>query len=154
MRRVTKMVALAGLAGSAATGCVSVGAPPDSAAGPSASAASTPGVPGVEQPQFVRPSAREMVSDPRPPADGGHRHTVRPSPADASSGSASEHAGHTRPADRAPSPRGLRATPAPVVAPPLPPLPSGTGVCDLGRRYGQWKDGSQAARICAQAYGR
>jgi hypothetical protein len=41
-----------------------------------------------------------------------------------------------------------------VAPPPLSQLPSGTGVCDLGRRYGHWKEGGQAARICEDAYGR
>lgn len=156
MRRVTKMVALASMAVPAAAGCVSVGAPPDGHAGSAGPTARASGTPGLERPQFVRPSAREAVSDPDP---------TRSSPAAAQQSGPS--AGHERkqaggaapgPAGRAPeraAPRRHTGAPAPVTtAPELHGLPSGTGVCDLGRRYGHWKEGGQAARICEDAYGR
>ncbi|WP_277436830.1 hypothetical protein [Streptomyces sp. SPB162] len=49
------------------------------------------------------------------------------------------------------------AAPAAKAAPhPRPPasLPGGVGVCALGETYGGWGKGSDASRICHEAYGR
>lgn len=152
------MVALAGLAVPAAAGCVSVDSPPGGAGGRSAPAVPSAGA-AREQPQFVRPSAREMLSAPAPAhsSPGDATKGSSPAPRPAATGQTGRHGpkGRTRSPGRPATPRGHSATPAPVVVPPpLPRLPTGTGVCDLGRAYGQWRDGGDAARICEDAYGR
>lgn len=157
MRRVTKMVALASLAVPAAAGCVAVDAPADGHAGSAGASARTSGSPGLEKPQFVRPSAREAVSDPDPAHSSPGASAQHPDP---SAGHGTRQAGGSAPRtagvppERATPPRHTGA-PVPVTEPPrLHGLPSGTGVCDLGRRYGHWKEGGEAARICENAYGR
>lgn len=156
MRRVTKMVALASMAVPAAAGCVSVGAPPDGHPGTAGPTARASGAPGQEEPQLARPSAREAISDPDPAHSSPGGAAQHPGP-QAGQGA---RAGGTAsgPADRAPersTPRRHTGAPAPLAVPPrLHGLPSGTGVCDLGRRYGHWKESGEAAQICADAYGR
>jgi hypothetical protein len=159
MRRVTKMVALAGLAVPAAAGCVSVDAPAAGPAGASVPAAPSAG-PALQQPQLLRPPAREAVSDPEPvhssSAPGSTNAGSSHAPSSARDGRlAPRSAAHPGAPERAPTPRRPGPEPAPVVTPPsLRHLPSGAGVCDLGRAYGHWREDGDAARICDDAYGR
>lgn len=150
MRHVTWAVALVGLAVPAVTGCVTVrgDAVPQRPADSGASARET--APerrdaGAE-PRMVRPSVRETLSRPRPaPEFGGPPDT---------DGTRREATG--RPDRGVPPAGGARdATPEPrdpVVRSPR--LPRGdAGVCDLGRRYGGWAEGSAQARACERTYG-
>lgn len=157
MRRVTKMVALASMAVPAAAGCVSIDALPDGHAGTTGPTAGASGAPGQGKPQFVRPSAREAISDPDPAHASPDAAAQQPG---RSNGHGPRQTGRAAPGPAGRAPEGAmrrrhNGVPAPVTAPPrLHGLPSGTGVCDLGRRYGRWKEGGEAARICEDAYGR
>lgn len=157
MRRVTGAVVLMGVAVCAVTGCVSVRgeAAPDRSAdpGPSRSAAVPPDGEAAEdaEPRRDRPQLREAPSRPLPRRSaGGEAGDAGAPSASPAVGVAPTSAGG---GDPAAAPPGGPGRPAPVVrSPAVPELPGGPQMCDLGRRYGGWAEGSMPEEACEQAY--
>lgn len=155
MRRVTGAVVLMGVAVCAVTGCVSVrgeAAPdPSGETGPSRSAAVPPDGEDAE-PRSDRPQLREAPSRPLPRRSaGGEAEDAGGPPASPAAGVAPPPAGGGGGA--ADAPPGGPGSPAPVVrSPAVPELPGGPQMCDLGRRYGGWAEGSMPEEACERAY--
>ncbi len=153
MRRVTGAVVLVGVAVSAVTGCVTVRgeAKPQRSgeAGPS-QRESLPPDDAAAEPRMSRPSVREGLSEPVPApsrADEDAPPAAVGGPPPGAPGDDVPPAGNGAPR-RAPEPR------TPVVrSPAVPELPGGHGMCDLGRQYGGWNEGSAPEQVCENAYG-
>jgi hypothetical protein len=152
VRRLTVVVVLAAV--SAVAGCVAV---PQQQPGPGASPGPRPPVPSRQVPVVrpprngVQPSQNEVLATvPAEPerADGLPEPVTttlrgRPFPAPPRPVPRGAAPVQPRPAPRAPVARRPHRTPA----------PRATDLCALGRTYGGWPAGSDAARICEGVYG-
>lgn len=155
---MTGAVALMGVAACAVTGCVTVRG--EAAPGPTGSTAPSQdtAVPLGEaaQQQGGRYGLREAPSDPLPRRSGtgdptqneggGAAPASRGGEGGASSGTAEDR--------QPPGADGAPGGPGPVVrSPAVPDVPGGAHMCDLGRRYGGWAEGSMPEQACERAYG-
>ncbi|MFJ8000319.1 hypothetical protein ACIQ7D_24815 [Streptomyces sp. NPDC096310] len=158
MQRTRNLVmALVGVAVTAASGCVAVGPRPAQELRPAPSAAAPSTGPGGAEPQVVQAPADEALErivptrapapdaspGPRPAPDhrtGARTAGTERSPAPPASGygrGGSREGAHEQPVRRLPAS--------------LPSVPTLTEVCALGEGYGRWPVGSPQARICQRA---
>ncbi|WP_329114082.1 hypothetical protein [Streptomyces sp. NBC_01465] len=137
---------LAGLAVSAASGCMAVSASPVPT--PSAQSAPSRPAPYVE-PQIVQAPAIEALEAAGPAETADPARTARTNPS-------TPAAPEARRPERSAAPRSRpvvqrHKTPAPRVDPAAPAASS--DICALGQGYGGWQPDSPEARICRQTYG-
>jgi hypothetical protein len=144
VRRLPAVVLLVAVC-TAAAGCTTVSAAPPRRPAP------RPADPDRPDDLVVAQSPAHEVLDTARPDRPATEDPARTAPGSA----ARPYAPPARHRDRwAPPRHGLTEYAAPTAGPTAVPVPGGTNVCALGETYGGWAAGSQAARICRQAYGR
>ncbi|MFJ5265427.1 hypothetical protein ACIQAC_33670 [Streptomyces sp. NPDC088387] len=164
-RTTTTAALLVTVAVSALAGCTTVPRP----AAPSAPPTTPTQVPaprpdGRAEPQIVQAPAREALEmiGPSQHPERKPAATRRPAPSPSADAKAAGTPGpRSAPRRRAERPERPASRP-PRQSAQVPDLtgpvggavPPNTDVCDLGRKYGGWRQDSQEARICEQTYGR
>ena len=173
-RTTTTATLLVTVAVSALTGCVTIQRPPVTGPPPTMAPSQLPGPgdarpDGQAEPQIVQAPAQEALSmiDPsRSAKPGGTSPRTAPGTAAAPERPGHRQPEHARPEPAHPAPPERRhpevrhsrqpRVEIPDVARSIPKsVPkSQKDVCELGRKYGHWQEGSPESVICDQTYGR